>query len=194
MSLDSNPRDTVAQPFRIGLGYDSHRLGPGGPLRIGGIDIGPIADDAVLPDREMPPDENIGFHAIGHSDADVLLHAITDALLGAIAAPDIGRLFPDNAEINRGRNSADFIVAAITQVRQSGYTIGNLDAVILAQKPKMAPHIDAMRRTIATMLECPIEAVGLKAKTGEGVDAVGRCEAIAARVIVMLFRSGQPPY
>lgn len=169
---DTAPSDT-APPFRVGLGYDSHRLGAGGPLRIGGVDIDESAD---------------GVHAIGHSDADVLLHALTDALLGGVAAEDIGRLFPDDAEVNRDRDSKDFVAAAIEKVREVGYTIGNVDAVILAQRPKMAPHIDSMRTTIAAMLSCPLSAVGLKAKTGEGVDAVGRSEAIAARVIVMLIR------
>jgi len=179
---------TTPLPFRIGLGYDSHRLGPGGPLRIGGVDIRAVDLDASQGDSpESQPDPS-GVHAIGHSDADVVLHAITDALLGAIAAPDIGRLFPDDAEVNRGRDSADFIAAALGKVREAGYAIGNLDAVILAQKPKMAPHIDMMRANIAGILGCPVENVGLKAKTGEGVDAVGRCEAIAARVVVMLLR------
>ncbi|MFG0264312.1 MAG: 2-C-methyl-D-erythritol 2,4-cyclodiphosphate synthase [Rhodopirellula sp. JB055] len=156
--------------LRIGLGYDSHRLGKGGPLRIGGVDV---------------PGE---FHAIGHSDADVLLHAVTDALLGAIAGPDIGRLFPDDAEENRDRDSRDFVQEAFRQVMEAGYTVNNLDAVILAQKPKMAPHIDSMRNTVAEMLQTRVDQIGLKAKTGEGVDAVGRSEAIAARVIVMLQR------
>lgn len=164
----------TALPFRIGLGYDSHRLGRGGPLRIGGIDIG---DDSAE-----------HFHAIGHSDADVLLHALTDALLGAIAAADIGRLFPDDADVNRDRDSSEFVTAALAKVHDAGYEIGNLDAVILAQQPKMAPHIDAMRQRIADLLGCPMDAVGLKAKTGEGVDAVGRSEAIAARVVAMLLR------
>ncbi|PHQ32709.1 2-C-methyl-D-erythritol 2,4-cyclodiphosphate synthase [Rhodopirellula bahusiensis] len=163
---------TTSQPllFRIGLGYDSHRLGEGGPLRVGGVDI---------------PGE---FHAIGHSDADVLLHAVTDALMGAIAGPDIGRLFPDDAEVNRDRDSRDFVVEALRRVQEAGYEINNLDAVILAQKPKMASHIDTMREVVAEMLQTDVGQIGLKAKTGEGVDAVGRSEAIAARVVVMLTR------
>ncbi|TWU01884.1 2-C-methyl-D-erythritol 2,4-cyclodiphosphate synthase [Neorhodopirellula pilleata] len=161
-----------APPFRVGLGYDSHRLGPGGPLRIGGIYIGDASAG--------------GVHAIGHSDADVVLHALTDALLGAIAQGDIGRLFPNDDERNRDRDSRDFVLAAMEKVKRSGYSINNVDAVILAERPKMAPHIDSMREQIANMIECPIQCVGLKAKTGEGVDAVGRSEAIAARVIVML--------
>lgn len=157
--------------FRSGLGYDSHRLGEGGPLRLGGIDVpGP-------------------FHAIGHSDADALFHAVTDAILGAIAAPDIGRLFPDNAEENRGRDSRDFLGEATRRLADAGYRISNLDAVVLAQKPKLADHIDAIRASIAECVGCDVTAVGLKAKTGEGVDAVGRCEAIAARVVVLVVRS-----
>ena len=128
--------------MRIGLGYDSHRLGVGGPLRIGGIDI------TGKPGH--------GVHAIGHSDADVLLHALTDALLGAIAAGDIGRLFPNDAEVNRDRDSADFVAAAWAKVQSAHLTIGNIDAVILAERPKMAPHIDSMRQRIAEMLDCSI--------------------------------------
>lgn len=163
-------------PFRIGLGYDSHRLGPGGPLRIGGIDINDHSADS--------PDG--GVHAIGHSDADVLLHALTDALLGAIAQGDIGRLFPNDDERNRDRDSEDFVVAAFEKVTEAGYAIGNIDAVILAERPKMAPHIDTMRQRIAAMVGCDASQVGLKAKTGEGVDAVGRSEAIAARAVVIV--------
>ncbi|QDV65896.1 2-C-methyl-D-erythritol 2,4-cyclodiphosphate synthase [Crateriforma conspicua] len=155
-------------PFRVGLGYDSHRLGNGGPLRIGGMDI---------------PAE---VHAIGHSDADVLLHAITDALLGSVAAPDIGRLFPDNGTENRGRNSADFVAEAMHRVRSAGYELVNIDAVILAERPKMAPHIDDLRQTIGRMLDLPTDGVGLKAKTGETVGVIGQGAAIAARCVVMI--------
>lgn len=153
---------------RIGLGYDSHRLGPDGPLRIGGIDV--------------PSD----FHAIGHSDADVVLHALTDALLGAICEGDIGRLFPDDAAENRDRDSSDFVLAAMERVAAAGYAIGNVDGVILAQKPKMAPHIDLMRRRVAKLLSTAPSQVGLKAKTGEGVGEIGTSQAIAARVVVLL--------
>jgi 2-C-methyl-D-erythritol 2,4-cyclodiphosphate synthase len=154
--------------LRVGLGYDSHRLGNGGPLRIGGIDIeGPV-------------------HSIGHSDADVLLHAITDALLGAAALPDIGRLFPDTAAENKDRDSADFVHEAMRQVRSGGWEIVNLDCVILAQLPKMAPHIDAMRTRIAEIADLSVSQVGLKAKTGEDVGEIGTGAAIAARVVVLL--------
>ncbi len=155
-------------PFRVGLGYDSHRLGNGGPLRVGGIDI----------DGEV--------HAIGHSDADVLLHAITDALLGSVAEPDIGRLFPDNAAENRDRDSRDFLAEAIRRVRHHGMDIVNLDCVVLAERPKMAPHIDAMRATIADLLDLTIDRVNVKAKTGEGIGTIGTGAAIASRVVVLV--------
>lgn len=159
----------MAAPFRIGLGYDDHRLGNGGPLRIAGLDI--------------PSD----VHSVGHSDADVLLHALTDALLGCLAQPDIGRLFPDTAAENRGRNSEDFLLEAVRRVRSGGFEIGNVDCVILAQMPKFAPHIDSMRERVAQMLDIPVGDVGLKAKTGEGVGPIGSGQAIAARCVVLVY-------
>ena len=156
--------------FRIGLGYDSHRLGNGGPLRIGGIDI------------------DTDIHAIGHSDADVLLHALTDALLGSVAESDIGRLFPDDSTSNRDRDSSDFVHEAIRRVRHHAMDVVNLDCVILAERPKMAPHIDSMRKVIAETLDIQIGCVSIKAKTGEGVGEIGSSSAIAARVIVLVSR------
>lgn len=155
-------------PFRVGIGYDSHRLGNGGPLRIGAMDL----------DAEV--------HAIGHSDADVLLHSVTDALLGAVAEPDIGRLFSDTSEENRDRDSSEFLAEAIHRVRHAGYRVLNLDAVILAERPKMAPHIDSIRGNLASLLDLELDQVGLKAKTGELVGPIGQGAAIAARVVVML--------
>ena len=157
-------------PFRVGLGYDSHRLGNGGPLRIGGIDV---------------PAE---VHSIGHSDADVLLHAITDGLLGAIAEEDIGRLFPDDDPENKDRDSMDFLHEAIRRVHHRGMEIVNLDCIILVERPKMAPHIDAMRSRIAEALDIEIGQISIKAKTGEGIGEIGSAAAIAARVVVMLCR------
>jgi 2-C-methyl-D-erythritol 2,4-cyclodiphosphate synthase len=158
-------------PFRVGIGYDTHRLGNGGPLRIGGIDV---------------PAE---FHAIGHSDADVLLHAITDALLGSVAEADIGRLFPDTDDENRNRDSADFLVEAVRRVRQQGMEIGNIDGVILAQQPKMAPHIPAMRQRLAIALGIPVDQVNVKAKTAENMGPVGRGESIEARAVCLLVKA-----
>lgn len=160
----------MSVPYRVGLGFDTHRLGNGGPIRVGGIDV--------------PAD----VHAIGHSDADVLLHAITDALLGCIAEPDIGRLFSDQDALNRGRDSSDFLHEAVRRVRATGHEIGNLDCVILAEQPKFAAHIDRMRARIAELIDIPAGHIGLKAKTGEGVGAIGHTEAIGARCVVLVYR------
>lgn len=157
--------------FRVGLGYDTHRLGVGGPLRLGGIDL------------------DCDFHAIGHSDADVLLHAIVDALLGAASLGDIGRLFPDDAEENRGRNSAEFLVEAMLQVREAGWDLVNVDCVVLAQQPRLAPHVELICRRIAEILEVAGDRVGLKGKTGEKVGPIGRQEAISARCVALLWRA-----
>jgi 2-C-methyl-D-erythritol 2,4-cyclodiphosphate synthase len=158
----------VTADARVGLGYDSHRLGPGGPLRLGGVDI--------------PHDRQL----VGHSDADALLHAITDALLGAAALGDIGEFFPNTDPANRGRSSADMLAQAWQSVRQVGYAIANLDCVVHAERPKILPHRDAIRRRIAAILGIKPEQVGLKAKTGEQVGEVGREEIIAAQCVVLL--------
>ena len=157
--------------FRIGLGHDSHRLGPGDGLVIGGVSI---------PHHRA---------AIGHSDADVLLHAITDALLGAAALGDIGEMFPDTDPANQGRDSADMLRRALDRVSAAGWRIVNLDCVIFAQRPKILPHRTAIRRRIAEILHVDEEAVWLKAKTGEGVGPIGAEEAIAAECVVLVERS-----
>jgi 2-C-methyl-D-erythritol 2,4-cyclodiphosphate synthase len=156
--------------MRIGLGHDTHRLGEGGPLRLGGIDI--------------PHDK----HAIGHSDADVLLHAITDALLGAAALGDIGELFPDTDPANKGRDSAEMLRLAYDRVLASGYAIGNLDCIVFAQRPKLLPQKEAIRHRIAEILGIAAEEIGLKAKTGEHVGPVGREEAIMAECVALLVK------
>lgn len=154
--------------MRIGIGHDTHRLGPGGPLRLGGTTI----------DHDR--------HLIGHSDADVLLHAITDALLGALALPDIGQFFPNTDERHRGQDSADFVTEAVHQVRGRGYRIVNLDSIVFAQRPSLAPHKLAIRERLAELLQVPIEMVNVKAKTGEAVGPIGREEAISAECVVLL--------
>ena len=164
-------RSPATSHQRIGLGEDSHRTEPGGPLRIGGIDV--------------PHDQQL----VGHSDADVLLHAVTDALLGAAALPDIGRMFPNTDAANRNRDSAEMLAAAAAKVAEAGYRIVNLDCVVHAQRPKLADYIDAIRHRIAGILRLNPNQVGLKAKTGEGVGTVGRGEVIAARCIALL----EPP-
>ena len=160
-----NPRS------RIGIGHDTHRLSSGDTLRLGGI--------AIPHDRA----------AVGHSDADVLLHAITDAILGAAALGDIGELFPDTDPANKNRDSADFVAAARRRIEAAGYEIVNLDCIVFAQRPKLLPFREAVRTRIAELLGISVEQVGLKAKTGEGVDAVGREEAISAQCVALLQRN-----
>lgn len=124
--------------------------------------------------------------SIGHSDADVLLHALTDAVLGAAALGDIGELFPDTDEANRGRDSAEMLTIALAQVRAAGYRVLNVDSIVFAERPKLSAYKLAIRTRIAELLEIPLERVGLKAKTGERVGPVGRQEAIMAESVVLL--------
>ena len=154
--------------FRIGLGTDTHRLGAGDALRLGGITI--------------PHDKT----AIGHSDADVLLHAITDALLGAAALGDIGEMFPDSDPANEGRDSADMLRAAHARIAAAGWRVVNLDCVIFAQRPKILPHRQRIRERIAGILGLDAAAVWLKAKTGESVGPIGDEQAIAAECVVLI--------
>ena len=156
--------------LRIGLGEDSHRTAIGGPLRLGGIDV--------------PHDR----HLVGHSDADVLLHAVTDALLGAAGLPDIGQLFPNTDEANRGRDSAEILRLAQERVTAAGWRLVNLDCVVAAERPRLAPFKEAIVSRLAEILDVDAARVGLKAKTGEGVGPVGREEAIEARCVVLLER------
>lgn len=162
------PGDTAAPRFRVGIGHDTHRLAPGGPLRLGGIDV--------------PHTQQM----VGHSDADVLLHAVTDALLGAAALGDIGELFPDTDEANRGRDSAEMLQLAAARVAAAGYRLGNVDCIVFAQRPKLSPYKDAMRQRIAELLGISPAQVGVKAKTGEGVGEVGREEIMMAQCIALV--------
>jgi len=125
-------------------------------------------------------------HAVGHSDADVLLHAVTDALLGAAALGDIGEWFPDTDPKNRGRDSADMLAGALAGVHQAGYHVDNLDCVIFAQRPKLSPYKTTIRERLATLLQISVDRVSVKAKTGEGLGPVGHEEAIVAQSIVLL--------
>ncbi len=155
-------------PFRVGLGHDTHRLAEGGPLRIGGIAV--------------PHDK----HAVGHSDADVLLHAVTDALLGGAALGDIGEMFPNTDPANRGRDSAEMLRLAYERVRQAGFRVVNVDCIVFAERPKLSPHKSAIQHRLADLLDLSPAQVGVKAKTGEKVDAVGNELAIQAQCIVLL--------
>lgn len=132
-------------------------------------------------------------HLLGHSDADVLLHAVTDALLGAASLGDIGELFPDTEERNRDRNSAEMLREALDRVVKSGYTIINLDCVILAERPKLGPHKDEIRRRLSEILSVSPSQISVKAKTGEQVGVVGREEAIVAQCVVLLAGTPRTP-
>ena len=156
-------------PFRIGQGYDCHALVPGRPLIIGGVNI---------PHRAG---------LLGHSDADVLLHAITDALFGAAALGDIGKHFPDTDERFRGADSRALLREAGKRVRDAGYEIGNIDATLIAQAPKMAPHLPGMIANIASDLGIESGQVNLKAKTNERLGWEGREEGIAAQAAALLL-------
>lgn len=153
---------------RIGNGYDLHRLEPGRPLIIGGVQI--------------PHETGLA----GHSDADVLCHAVTDAILGAAAAGDIGQHFPDADPKWKGADSIELLKGAVAIVRAAGYAVANVDAVIIAERPTLAPHIPAMRANLAQALDVDISAVGVKGKTNERVDALGRNEAIAVHAVALI--------
>jgi 2-C-methyl-D-erythritol 4-phosphate cytidylyltransferase/2-C-methyl-D-erythritol 2,4-cyclodiphosphate synthase len=159
---------------RVGTGYDLHRLEPGKPLIIGGVQI--------------PHDAGLA----GHSDADVLCHAVTDAILGAAAAGDIGQHFPDSDAKWKGANSIALLEAANTMLRAAGYAVANVDAVIIAERPKLLPHISAMRANLAKAIGVDVSAVSVKGKTNEGVEALGRNEAIAVHAVALVVKSPKP--
>ncbi|MBI1902984.1 MAG: 2-C-methyl-D-erythritol 2,4-cyclodiphosphate synthase [Planctomycetia bacterium] len=160
--------DGVPLAIRIGIGHDTHRLAPGSALRLGGVTI--------------PHDRQL----VGHSDADVLLHAVTDALLGAAAMGDIGELFPDTDQANRNRDSGEMLTAAAAKVRAAGFRVVNIDSVVFAQRPRLLAHKLRIRQRIAELLGLDVEQVGVKAKTGEMVGPVGREEAVMAQAVVLL--------
>jgi 2-C-methyl-D-erythritol 2,4-cyclodiphosphate synthase len=162
---------TPALPFRIGQGYDCHALVEGRKLIIGGV---------TLP-------HHLGL--LGHSDADVLLHAITDAILGAAALGDIGKHFPDTDPQFKGADSRTLLREAARRVVATGYVIGNIDATIIAQRPKMAPHIGAMCANVAADLGVTVGQVNIKAKTNEKLGYLGREEGIASEAVALLIRS-----
>jgi len=154
--------------MRIGVGYDLHRLEPGRPLVIGGVRI---------------PHE---MGLIGHSDADVLCHAITDAILGACAQGDIGRHFPDTDPKWKDADSIDLLTRAVEIVRQAGFSVSNVDAVVIAEQPKIFPYIERMRQTLADAMGIDVSAVSVKGKTNEKVGALGHNEAIAVHAVALL--------
>ena len=155
--------------MRIGHGYDVHRLVADRKLIMGGVDV--------------PWDKGL----LGHSDADVLLHAIADAILGAIGEGDIGKHFPDTDAAYKGADSLKLLAHVIALADARGYRLGNLDATIIAQQPKMAPHIPAMRENIARVLNATLEQVNVKATTEEGLGFSGRGEGISAHAVVLML-------
>lgn len=152
----------------VGIGYDVHRLVAGRPLVLGGVNI-PAAKGLL-----------------GHSDADVLTHAIIDALLGAACLGDIGRLFPDNDPQYEGCYSLDLLATAYRRVWEKGYLVKNIDATVIAEQPKLAPHIEEMRQALAHTLDLDVEQVSIKATTNEGLGFLGRGEGIAALAVCQL--------
>lgn len=126
------------------------------------------------------------YHLVGHSDADVLLHAVTDALLGATASGDIGDLFPDTDPTNRGRDSTEMLKVAYERVRQSGYDLVNLDCIVFAERPKLGPHKQAIRVRIAEILQTDVARISIKAKTGESVGPIGLGQAVSAQCVALL--------
>lgn len=156
--------------IRVGQGGDVHALVPGRKMILGGVDIAH------------------GSGLLGHSDADALLHAITDALLGAAAVGDIGRHFPDTDERYRGADSRQLLRATMVLLAQTGWQVGNVDATIIAQQPKMAPYLPQMVANIAADLQVAVDCVNVKAKTGERLGFVGRGEGVATEAVVLIFR------
>jgi 2-C-methyl-D-erythritol 2,4-cyclodiphosphate synthase len=161
---------------RIGHGYDLHRLeerppaGPGRPLVVGGVAL----------DWPKGP--------VSHSDGDVLYHALVDGMMGALAMPDIGQMFPDNAPENDGRDSREFVVEAVRRASAAGWRVVNVDATVILEKPRIGPVKDAMRENIAGLLGVEVGAVNVKGKSHERVDAVGEGRAVEAHVVVLMTR------
>lgn len=154
--------------MRIGIGYDVHRVEEGRKLVLGGVTI--------------PFEKGL----LGHSDADVLTHAVMDAILGALAEGDIGRLFPDSDPLFLDISSMLLLAEVVKRMKQKGYRIGNLDTVLIAQQPKVAPYVMTMRENLAKVLECPVEKVNVKATTEEHLGFTGREEGMAAEAVCLL--------
>ena len=155
--------------MRVGMGYDVHKLTEGRKLILGGVDI--------------PWEKGL----LGHSDADVLIHAVMDALLGAAALGDIGKHFPDTDPVYKGASSIRLLEEVGRMIDEKLYVIGNIDATIIAQRPKMAPHIEQMRKNVAEALHIEVDQVNIKATTEEGLGFTGRGEGIASQAICLLI-------
>lgn len=160
----------MAADWRIGIGYDIHAVVPDRVLMLGGI--------------EVPA----GFGLSGHTDGDVVLHAVIDAMLGAAGLPDIGEHFPDSDPAHKGRRSSELLEEALREVNDLGWRISNLDLTIRAEKPKLAAYNNRLRQSLASLLNLDPERIGVKAKTNEGFDAVGEGRAIACEAALILKR------
>lgn len=158
-------------PFRVGIGYDSHRLVAGRPLILAGV--------------RVPFDKGLQ----GHSDADVLFHAITDAICGAAGLPDIGQLFPDTDEKYKDADSGILLSGAVARAREKGWQIINVDAVLIAQRPKISPFVAQMKENIARILDVEVENVNVRGKTGEGLDDVGAGLGMHAHAVALLGKA-----
>lgn len=154
--------------IRVGTGFDTHRLVPDRPLILGGVNV----------------PHHLGL--AGHSDADVLIHAICDALLGAVALGDIGIHFPPSDPKFKDADSAELLRHVVRLLREAGWTVGNVDSTLAAESPRLAPHIPAMRERLSAILEVPMDAVSVKATTTEGLGFTGREEGIAAQAVVLV--------
>ncbi len=159
------------ESFRVGLGYDSHRFVPGGPLRLGGVDL--------------PHDRSLA----GHSDGDAVAHAITDAVLGAAGAGDIGAMFPDDDPANEGRDSIEMLRLAMDVVRARGWRVGNVDVTVITEAPRIGPHRGAMRAALANVLGTDAAAISIKGKSNEGMGSIGSGEGLACLAVVSLARA-----
>ncbi|XP_028774796.1 2-C-methyl-D-erythritol 2,4-cyclodiphosphate synthase, chloroplastic [Neltuma alba] len=173
VEVDASPPSATPSkplPFRVGHGFDLHRLEPGYPLIIGGINV---------------PHER-GCEA--HSDGDVLLHCVVDAILGALGLPDIGQIFPDSDPKWKGCDSSVFIKESVRLMHEAGYEIGNLDATLILQRPKLSPHKEAIKANLSALLGADPSVVNIKAKTHEKVDSLGENRSIAAHTVVLLMK------
>jgi 2-C-methyl-D-erythritol 2,4-cyclodiphosphate synthase len=155
--------------LRVGIGYDSHRLIAGRPLLLGGVLV--------------PFEKGL----LAHSDGDVLLHAIGDAICGAAGLPDIGRLFPDTDETWRGADSRELLLRMMQLTDEAGWKVGNVDAILIAQQPKISPYVEAMRKAIAEILQIEISSVNVRGKTAEHMGALGAGEGMAAHAVCLLL-------
>ncbi|HXY29531.1 MAG TPA: 2-C-methyl-D-erythritol 2,4-cyclodiphosphate synthase [Gemmatimonadaceae bacterium] len=167
----ADPEAGLAARVRTGLGYDSHRFGPGTTLRLGGVSI--------------PADRSL----IGHSDGDAVAHAITDAILGASGAGDIGALFRDDDEVNRGRDSLEMLRLATETATARGWRVAAVDATVVAEYPRIGPHKSAMSAALAAALGIDAECVSVKGKTNEGMGWIGRGEGLACIAVATLVRA-----